>query len=98
MMMKRNNVDKLKEKLKWIWLLKKYILIHFIFHIYKYFFDWIIIYHYIREKDDDNIEKKQWQQIVNLNLGIREKQIRDREIMARKLAGWDDDVEAGRGQ
>ena len=32
------------------------------------------------------------------DLDIREKQIRDREIMARKLAEWDDDVEAGRGQ
>lgn len=31
-------------------------------------------------------------------LDIREKQIRDREIMARKLAEWDDDVEAERGQ
>ncbi|CAG8723589.1 4098_t:CDS:10, partial [Acaulospora morrowiae] len=28
----------------------------------------------------------------------REKQIRDRELMARKLAEWDDDVEAERGQ
>jgi hypothetical protein len=32
------------------------------------------------------------------DLDIREKQIRDREIMARKLAEWDDDVEAERGQ
>ncbi|CAB5323553.1 unnamed protein product [Rhizophagus irregularis] len=32
------------------------------------------------------------------DLDIREKQIRDREIMARKLAEWDDDIEADRGQ
>ncbi|RIA79856.1 hypothetical protein C1645_793674 [Glomus cerebriforme] len=32
------------------------------------------------------------------DLDIREKQIRDREIMARKLAEWDDDAEAERGQ
>ncbi|GES81121.1 hypothetical protein GLOIN_2v575193 [Rhizophagus clarus] len=32
------------------------------------------------------------------DLDIREKQIRDREIMARKLAEWDDDIEAERGQ
>ncbi|CAJ0760720.1 3525_t:CDS:10, partial [Entrophospora sp. SA101] len=31
-------------------------------------------------------------------LSIREKQIRDRELMARKLAEWDDDIEAERGQ
>ena len=31
-------------------------------------------------------------------LDVREKQIRDREIMARKLAEWDDDIEADRGQ
>ena len=32
------------------------------------------------------------------DLDIREKQIRDREIMARKLSEWDDDIEAERGQ
>ncbi|CAG8498179.1 44435_t:CDS:10 [Gigaspora margarita] len=31
-------------------------------------------------------------------IDAREKQIRDRELMARKLAEWDDDVEAERGQ
>ncbi|PKB94224.1 hypothetical protein RhiirA5_368257, partial [Rhizophagus irregularis] len=32
------------------------------------------------------------------DLDIRKKQIRDREIMARKLAEWDDDIEADRSQ
>ncbi|CAG8456263.1 3481_t:CDS:10 [Cetraspora pellucida] len=31
-------------------------------------------------------------------IDAREKQIRDRELMARKLAEWDDDIEAERGQ
>ena len=31
-------------------------------------------------------------------LSIREKQIRDHELMSRKLAEWDDDIEAERGQ
>ncbi|PKC55012.1 hypothetical protein RhiirA1_476321 [Rhizophagus irregularis] len=32
------------------------------------------------------------------DLDAREKQIRDREIMARKLAEWGDDIEADSGQ
>ncbi|CAI2177866.1 17037_t:CDS:2 [Funneliformis geosporum] len=62
-----------------------------------------------RAKAEKEREQRRWQhreetmatnreREAERDLDIREKQIRDREIMARKLAEWDDDVEAERGQ
>ncbi|CAG8572177.1 8743_t:CDS:10 [Racocetra persica] len=53
--------------------------------------------------DDEDEEQKQTmatnrERELEREIDAREKQIRDRELMARKLAEWDDDVEAERGQ